>query len=239
VASILVAEDDRKQAELLRAYLTRDGHAVDVVHDGRAALDALRTSDPDLLVLDVMMPLLDGRDVLRVTRGERRAAVIMVTAMAEEADQLLGFDLGADDYVTKPYSPRQLVARVNAVLRRTAPAQQTAAVVAVGALSIDSERFEARRDGQLLALTPREFRLLETLATRPGRAFSRSELLEAIAGFDSFALERTVDMHIMNIRRKVETDPAHPTCVVTVKGRGYKLDDAADDAPGAAPGRPR
>ncbi|TXR56252.1 response regulator transcription factor [Quadrisphaera setariae] len=236
---MLVAEDDRKQAELLRAYLAKDGHAVSVVHDGRAALDALRTSDPDLLVLDVMMPLLDGRDVLRVTRGERRAAVIMVTAMAAEADQLLGFDLGADDYVTKPYSPRQLVARVNAVLRRTAAAQPSSPVVVIGSLSVDSERFEARRDGQVLPLTPREFRLLETLASQPGRAFSRGELLEAIAGFDSFALERTVDMHIMNIRRKVEADPAHPTCVVTVKGRGYKLDDTADGAPGAVPGRPR
>lgn len=226
MASILVAEDDTKQAELLRAYLTKDGHAVTVVHDGRAALDALRTSDPDLLVLDVMMPLLDGRDVLRVTRGERRAAVIMVTALSAESDQLLGFDLGADDYVTKPYSPRQLVARVNAVLRRTAPAQQPSAAVVIGALSIDGERFEARRDGRVLALTPREFRLLQTLASQPGRAFSRAELLEAIAGFDSFALERTIDMHIMNIRRKVEADPSAPTHLLTVKGRGYKLDDA-------------
>ena len=226
MASILVAEDDTKQAELLRAYLTKDGHTVTVVHDGRAALDALRTGDPDLLVLDVMMPLLDGRDVLRVTRGERRAAVIMVTAMAAEPDQLLGFDLGADDYVTKPYSPRQLVARVNAVLRRTAPARPASTVVVIGALSIDSDRVEARRDGQLLALTPREFRLLETLASQPGRAFSRAELLEAIAGFDSFALERTIDMHIMNIRRKLEADPAAPTHLLTVKGRGYKLDDA-------------
>lgn len=226
MASILVAEDDTKQAELLRAYLTKDGHAVTVVHDGRAALDALRTSDPDLLVLDVMMPLLDGRDVLRVTRGERRAAVIMVTALSAESDQLLGFDLGADDYVTKPYSPRQLVARVNAVLRRTAPAQQPSPAVVIGALSIDGERFEARRDGRVLALTPREFRLLQTLASQPGRAFSRAELLEAIAGFDSFALERTIDMHIMNIRRKVEADPSAPTHLLTVKGRGYKLDDA-------------
>ncbi len=226
IARIIVAEDDRKQAALLRAYLERDGHAVHVVHDGRAALDETRRRSPDLLLLDLMLPRVDGLDVCRALRPASRVPIIMVTARRDEDAALLGFDLGADDYVTKPYSLPQLVARVRAVLRRAA-ADAAAEPVRIGGLSIDRERCEVAVDGRLVELTPRELALLEALAERPGRVLSRRALLEEIAGFDHYALERTIDMHVANLRRKLEDDPSQPRYVLTVKGRGYKLADEA------------
>ncbi|ALE86692.1 response regulator transcription factor [Pseudonocardia sp. HH130629-09] len=229
MARVLVAEDDTKQALVLREYLVREGYAVLVVGDGRAAIDAIRQRRPDLVLLDVMMPHLDGLDVLRSVRGEHPMAVMLITARSAEEDQLLGFDLGADDYVIKPYSPRQLMARVRAVLRR-AGAGAAEAVLQFGELQIDLERCAVRVAGQPVELTAREFTLLETLAQRPGRVYSRRQLLEAIAGFDHLAMERTVDMHVSNIRRKMEPDPARPRYLLTMKGRGYRL---AEDPTGA------
>lgn len=225
MARIIVAEDDVRQADLLRTYLERDGHVVRAVHDGAAALDEIRARRPDLVLLDLMMPRLDGLDVCRVMKAEGiESAVIMVTARVADDDQVAGLDLGADDYVAKPYSMRQLMARVRAVLRRSG-AEAAGDVLSIGDLHIDISRCDVRVNGRKVELTPREFGILEALARRPGRVLSRQQLLEEAAGFDHYALERTVDMHVVNLRRKIEVDPAAPRHVLTVKGRGYKLAD--------------
>ncbi|SRR6266487_5838058 len=227
-ARILVAEDDPKQAHLIRVYLEREGHSVLVVGDGRQALDAARARRPDLLVLDVMMPGVDGLDVCRILRTESPLPILLLTARSTEEDILLGLDLGADDYLTKPYSPRELTARVRALLRRTGSVgADSRAVVAVGGLEIDPGRFEVRIDGRPITLTAKEFGILETLAAEPGRAYTRAQILERAFGFDHYVLERTVDAHVMNLRRKIEDNPAEPRYVVTVYGRGYKLADPA------------
>lgn len=224
MARILVAEDDPKQGDLLADYLRAQGHQVLVVPDGLQALDALRRDDLDLALVDGMMPGLDGLDVVRLARAEGRGiAVIMVTARSGDADQIAGLELGADDYIAKPYSLRQLVARVHAVLRRTSA--MVGEVTELDGLSIDSERCEVRVDGRPVDLTARELGLLEVLASQPGRVWSRQQLLTAVAGLDSEALERTIDMHVVNLRRKIEVDASRPTRVLTVKGRGYKLAD--------------
>lgn len=223
---ILVAEDDGKQADLLASYLRVEGHEVTVAHDGIAALEQVRRARPDLLLLDVMMPGLDGLEVCRAARAENRpVAVIMVTARGSDRDQITGLELGADDYVVKPYSMRQLMARVRAVLRRTATADAPPAAREVGGLVVDSARCEVTVDGAVVELTAREFGIVEVLARRPGQVWSRRQLLEEVSGFDARALERTVDMHVLNLRRKIEPDPAAPSRVLTVKGRGYKLAD--------------
>ncbi|RRD47305.1 response regulator transcription factor [Tessaracoccus sp. OH4464_COT-324] len=222
MARILVAEDDLRQAHLLQAYLQAEGHRVVVAADGAAAREYVRECRPDLLLLDVMMPTLDGWQVLQELETLGRVPVIVLSARGAEADQLLGFSLGADDYVTKPYSPRQVIARVRAVLRRTG-AQSVDQVLRVGPILVDLDRYEVSVDGVPVTLTSREMSLLVTLARNPGRVFTRAYLLEEVAGFDSMALERTIDMHVLNLRRKIEPDPSHPTYLVTVKGRGYKL----------------
>ncbi|MFD4669424.1 response regulator transcription factor [Lentzea sp. NPDC058450] len=221
-ARILVAEDDPKQSHLIRAYLEHEGHSVLVARDGRAALDLARSRTPDLVVLDVMMPEVDGLDVCRVLRAESRVPILMLTARSTEADLLLGLDLGADDYVVKPYSPRELVARVRALLRRSG-ADEAAGPIRVLDVEIDADRFEVRIGGELVALTAKEFELLRVLASAPGRAFSRGQLLQETFGFDHNVQERTVDAHVMNLRRKIEPDPAAPRYVLTVPGRGYKF----------------
>lgn len=224
-ARILVAEDDVKQAELVRMYLEREGHAVTVARDGRTALDQVRQKRPDLLVLDVMMPNVDGLDVCRIVRAESDIPIVMVTARSTEDDMLLGLDLGADDYVVKPYSPRELMARIRTVLRRagTTSASSAVPVYTVGELAVDVGRHEVRLAGELIEVTPTEFKLLEVLASAPGRARSRQELLDAALGFDHYALDRTVDVHIMNLRRKIEDDHRQPRYLLTVYGRGYKM----------------
>nr|WP_246391584.1 response regulator transcription factor [Nocardioides soli] len=226
-ARILVADDDRKLAALVRTYLERAGHSVVVVPDGRAALVECRRRQPDLAVLDIMMPLLDGHDVCHLLRSEGDVPIIFLTARATEDDLVQGLQLGADDYVTKPFSPRELVARVEAVLRRSRP-EPGDAVTRAGSLVLDEERHEVRLGGRLVPCTPAEFRILRELVTHPGRVFSRQRLLEAAFGFDHDALERTVDVHVMNLRRKLEPDPTDPRHLVTVYGVGYKY--VADDA---------
>jgi DNA-binding response OmpR family regulator len=222
-ARILVAEDDLKQAELIRRYLEREGHLTVVVHDGRAAIDEARRRSPDLLVLDVMMPKVDGLDVCRVLRADGEVPIIMLTARSTEDDLLLGLDLGADDYLTKPYNPRELVARVRTVLRRTR-VRAEGEVYCVGELEIDPGRHEVRLAGKLIELTPAEFKILVCLAASPGRAFSRQQLLEHAFGFDHYVFDRTVDVHVMNLRKKIEPSTA-PTYLKTVYGVGYKLAD--------------
>jgi len=224
-AYVLVAEDDPKQAELARRYLEHEGHAVVVVADGRAALEQIRSDPPDLMVLDVMMPRVDGLDVCRILRRESDLPVLMLTARTTEDDLLLGLDLGADDYMTKPYSPRELAARVRTLLRRTQSARAEDHVLRVGALHVDPVRHEVSADGRPVTCTPGEFHLLEALAAEPGRVFTRDQLLRHLHGFDSYVTARTVDVHVMNLRRKIEPDPQHPVRLMTVYGIGYKLND--------------
>ena len=218
-AHILVAEDNVHQAELVRRYLEHDGHSVVVVHDGRAAIDETRRRNPDLLVLDVMMPMVDGIDVMRVIRAESDVPIVLLTARSTEDDVLLGFDLGADDYITKPFRPRQMVARVRTILRRTGRTRETnATVLKVGDLVVDPIRHEVHINDEPVSLTPAEFRLLAKMAAQPQRVFTREQLLE-----DGFITARTVDVHMMKLRRKIEKDPSRPERLLTVYGIGYKL----------------
>ncbi|MGI5167659.1 response regulator transcription factor [Spirillospora sp. CA-253888] len=222
-AHVLIAEDDEGQAELVRRYLEREGHRVTVARDGRAAIDGARTGRPDLVVLDVMMPVVDGLDVCRVLRAESDVPILMLTARSTEEDLLLGLDLGADDYVTKPYSPRELMARVRTLLRRSRRLAEAAH--RVGDLVVDPVRHTVTLEGRPVETTPGEFRLLEAMAAEPGRVFSRSQLLERIHGYDGYVTVRTVDVHVMNLRRKLEADPRRPARLLTVYGIGYKLAD--------------
>jgi DNA-binding response OmpR family regulator len=223
-ARILVAEDDPKQANLVRVYLEREGHSVLVVGDGRTALEQARVRKPDLVVLDVMMPQVDGLDVCRILRGESEVPILLLTARTTEDDMLLGLDVGADDYITKPYSPRELAARVRALLRRAGVVTAgNQAILKVGDLEIDPGRFEVRVGGRPIVLTAKEFGILEVLAGDPGRAFTRAQIIDRAFGFDHYVLERTVDAHVMNLRRKIEEDAAEPRYVQTVYGRGYRL----------------
>jgi DNA-binding response OmpR family regulator len=228
---ILIVDDDRKTVDLLRLYREKDGYQVLAAHDGRQALELTRARRPDLIVLDLMLPTVDGLDVCRILRAESRTPIIMLTARTTEDDKLLGLDLGADDYITKPFSPREVVARVRVVLRRAgAEREQQPGTIQFHDLLVDIVGHAARLRGEPLRLTPKEFKLLETLAKQPGRAWSRLELLEQVFGFDYEGLERTVDVHVMNLRRKIERDPTRPEYIQTVYGVGYKFaedDDAA------------
>ena len=220
---ILVVEDDAKTAELIRLYLERERYVVQVETDGEAAIGAALSTEPDLMVLDVMLPRVDGIDVCRAVREHSELPIIMVTARGTEADTLLGLSSGADDYIAKPFRPRELVARVEAVLRRSAAARsERAEPLWIDDLEIDQRAHEARRDGRPIALTPREFRLLEALARSPGRAFSRAELMAEAFGYEYDGLDRTIDAHIANLRRKIEPDPADPRYVQAVFGIGYR-----------------
>ncbi len=229
-AHIVLAEDDAKQAELVRRYLERERHTVAVVPDGRAALDAVRRQSPDLLVLDVMLPEMDGLEVCRVLRAESDLPVLMLTARSTEDDLLTGLDLGADDYMTKPFSPRELMARVRTLLRRTGgvPRAPQAGLARVGTLTVDALRHEITVEGRAIDCTPGEFRLLELMSAQPDRVFTRGQLLEHLHGFDRYITQRAIDVHVMNLRKKIEAEPRRPARLVTVYGVGYKLTAGAD-----------
>jgi len=221
MALVLVVEDEPEIAEILEGYLRREGFRTERASDGRQALNLVRAARPDLVLLDSMLPEMDGLEVLRRIRSSGHTPVILVTARTEDLDKLLGLELGADDYVTKPFSPREVVARVKAVLRRVVLAEAPKEVLRVGPLEIDSKKVVARLGGVRLELTPTEFRLLEALARTPGKAFSRAELLEAALP-DSDALERVVDVHLKNLRRKLEA-AGGAGLLETVRGVGYRL----------------
>lgn len=224
-AQVLVADDDPRQAEVVRRYLTADGHDAVVVHDGRAALDEARRRRPDLLVLDVMMPGLDGLQVCRTLRAESDVLVLMLTARTGEDDLLLGLELGADDYLTKPYSPRELMARVRTLLRRVSRAAPVTAaeVRRIGRIGVDPVRHQVTVADEPVECTRGEFAILAAMAEQPGRVFTRAQLLHHTRGIDRSSTERTIDVHVMNLRRKLEADPRRPAQLVTVYGVGYKL----------------
>ena len=223
-AHIVLVEDDRKQADLVRRYLERDEHSVATVSYGFAAIDEMRSRWPDLLVLDRILPDVDGLEVCRAVRRASNLPVLMLTARTAENDLLAGLDSGADDYLTKPFSPRELAARVRALLRRSRCAAAAQDPVArVGSLVVDSLRHCVTDDGRPVPCTPGEFRLLETLAAQPGRVFTREQLVACLHGFERGVTLRAVDMHVMNLRRKIEEQPRRPARLVTVYGIGYKL----------------
>jgi len=222
-AHVLLAEDDARQAEVLRRYLESEGHEATVVHDGEAALASARRRPPDLLVLDLMMPKLDGLQVCRLLRQESDLLVLMLTARSGEDDLLLGLDLGADDYLTKPYSPRELMARVRTLLRRVRVAPHDTGVCRVGRLTVDEARHAVTAGGMPVDCTPGEFAILAAMARQPGRVFTRGQLLEHTSGIDRESTDRTIDVHVMNLRRKIEENPRRPVQLLTVYGVGYKL----------------
>jgi DNA-binding response OmpR family regulator len=223
---ILVVEDDMKTANLIRLYLQQAGYDVTVAFDGAAGLSAARQKLPDLVVLDLMLPTMDGMEVCRALRMETGIPIIMLTARSTEDDVLRGLDSGADDYIAKPFSPREVVARVRTVLRRVGKAtDSTKKDLRFGDLVINLVRHEVILREEIVNLTPKEFKLLETMAKEPGRAFSRLELVERAFGYDYEGLERTVDAHIMNLRKKIERDHTNPIYVETVYGIGYRFAD--------------
>ena len=219
---ILVVDDEPKIVDICRDYLQAAGFDVIQANDGRKGLAAARSEQPDLVVLDLMMPGMDGLDVCRELRRDGTVPIIMLTARVEETDKLVGLELGADDYLTKPFSPRELVARVRTVLRRTSVSPQSD-ILRVGELELDRGRFRVVIGGTEIILTPTEFELLALLASQPGRIFSRSQLLEAVRGVSFESYERAIDSHIRNLRRKIESDPLKPQHITTEPGIGYRL----------------
>ena len=228
--TILVVDDEPQIVRLVRAYLEEAGFRVVTASDGEQALYVARHEKPDLVVLDVLMPRMDGLEFTRRIRGERDLPIIMLTARAEETDRIVGLELGADDYITKPFSPREVVARVRAVLRRAQPQLAHSPVLRAGPITLDRDTRTVTVSEQPVDLTPTEFSILETLMTTPGRVFSRAELLEAAQGIAFEAYERTVDAHVKNLRRKLEPNPAHPRYILTVRGVGYRLAPEPEDA---------
>ena len=222
---ILVVDDEPKIVQLVRDYLERAGFAVSTARDGREALMRARQERPDLILLDLGLPELDGLEVTRRLRRDSGVPIIMLTARDDETDKVIGLELGADDYVTKPFSPRELAARVRAVLRRHAGDAQ-ADVVHAGDLILDVPRIRAEVAGRVVTLTATEFQLLIAMARQPGRVFTRSQLLDAIHGVAFESYERAIDAHVKNIRRKIEPDPRAPRYLLTVYGVGYRLTDA-------------
>jgi two-component system alkaline phosphatase synthesis response regulator PhoP len=224
MARILIVDDEPEIVRLVVDYLAAAGFTTDTARTGNDAVVRAASEPPDLVVLDLGLPGMDGLDVTRTLRRASDVPIIMLTARDDETDKLIGLELGADDYITKPFSPRELVARVRAVLRRRAGAGQSE-IINVGDLLLDIPRMRAERAGEQIDLTATEFTLLETLARQPGRVFTRSQLLDAIHGVAFESYERAIDAHVKNIRRKLEPAPHSPRYVLTVYGVGYRLGD--------------
>lgn len=228
---ILIIEDDKDIVELVRYNLEKDGYQVGACSEGVAGLAQIRKTSPDLLILDLMLPKLSGLEICKEIRRDdklNRLPILMLTARGEEADRVVGLELGADDYVTKPFSPRELVARVKALLRRVQPPGEEAMLLEVGSLRIDPVSYRAQREGKTIPLSTLEFRLLYYLASRPNRVFSRDQLLDAVWGSDRFVTPRSVDVYVRRLREKVETNPEKPECLKTVRGAGYIFETRAN-----------
>lgn len=217
---ILIVDDEPKIVRLARDYLEKNGFRVTSAADGQSALTAARREKPDLIVLDLMLPIMDGREVCKILRRESDVPIIMLTALAEEVDQITGLEIGADDYITKPFSPRALVARIRAMLRRTRGEIKTPAVIRVGALEVDSEKHTVTYNNKPIQLTPNEFKLLTLLANRPGQTLTREQLLDDLHGGAS-SIDRSVDSHIKNLRRKLEAE-SKISLIEAVYGIGYR-----------------
>ncbi len=227
---ILVIEDDKDIVELVKYNLEKEGYHVTSAGDGATGLGQLRKAAPDLLILDLMLPKLSGLEVCKEARrdeGLNRLPILILTARGEEADRVVGLELWADDYVTKPFSPRELVARVKALLRRVEPAESSEKTIEVGQLKIDPAAYRVMRAGKRVPLSTREFRLLYFLAARPNRVFTRDQLLDAVWGTDRFVTPRSVDVYVRRLREKVEMDPQKPSNVKTVRGAGYMFETRA------------
>ncbi len=221
--TILVVDDEERLVSLVKTYLEREGFRVATAKNGRQALFIAREQKPDLIILDLMMPEMDGYEFMRVHRKERETPIIMLTAKIEDGDKVLGLELGADDYVAKPFSPRELMARVRAVLRRTGQSAPQGEMLRVGEVVLDRGLHSVKVSGSLIDLTPSEFDLLAVLMASPGRAYSRYDLLDQIQGAVYEGYERTIDVHIKNLRKKIEADPRKPRYIETVYGVGYRF----------------
>lgn len=227
--TILIVEDDPNTAELVSAYLQREGFCTLIEHDGSRGLQVALDRQPQLVILDVMLPGLDGMDVCRRLRSASDVPILLLTAREEELDRVLGFSLGADDYVVKPFSPRELVERVKAILRRVRPLlTRPQQVLQQGGLLLDPEKHKVSRDGQPISLTGSEYKLLHTLMTAPGRVYSRTELLRHFYEQEEAVVERVIDVHINKLRQKIEPDPAKPIFIETVRGFGYRFAELED-----------
>ena len=223
---ILIVDDDREIVRLLRSYLQRERYAVSVAYDGESALHALRRESPQLMLLDLMLPDKDGWEITRTVRGDEKLAdtlIIMLTARVEDTDKIVGLELGADDYVSKPFNPREVVARVRALLRRTQRSTMRSTTLVVGALQMDVERRKVQVRDTTVELTPTEFSLLQTLMESPGYVFTRTELMDKALGYDYNGVDRMLDSHIKNLRGKIEVDPRKPKLIQTGYGVGYRL----------------
>jgi two-component system, OmpR family, phosphate regulon response regulator PhoB len=232
---VLLIEDDRDIVELVRYNLEREGFQVAAANDGATGLVQVRKSPPDMLLLDLMLPKLSGLEICRDIRRDQalnRLPILMLTARGEEADRVVGLEMGADDYVTKPFSPRELVARVKALLRRAEPPGETPRVIETRGLMIDPSSYRVTHDTRPVTLSTLEFRLLYYLATRPNRVFTRDQLLDAVWGTERFVTPRSVDVYIRRLREKVENDPDRPAFLKTVRGAGYMFENAAPSKEG-------
>jgi phosphate regulon transcriptional regulator PhoB len=221
---VLIIEDDRDIVELVRYNLANEGFQVSAAGDGSAGLAAVKKSPPDVLLLDLMLPKLSGLEICKEIRRDaalNRLPILMLTARGDEADRVVGLEMGADDYVTKPFSPRELVARVKALLRRAEPPDEAARPIEAGRLEIDPSAYRVTRAGKPVTLSTLEFRLLYYLASRPNRVFTRDQLLDAVWGTERFVTPRSVDVYIRRLREKIEADPEKPTHLKTVRGAGY------------------
>jgi phosphate regulon transcriptional regulator PhoB len=227
---VLVIEDDKDIVELVRYNLEKDGYQVTASGDGSIGLAQIRKSPPDVLILDLMLPKLSGLEVCKEVRKDvslNRLPILMLTAKGEEADRVVGLELGADDYVTKPFSPRELVARVKALLRRADPGATSDKSLEIGGIRIDPAAYRVSRSGKAVAMSTLEFRLLYFLAARPNRVFTRDQLLDGVWGTDRFVTPRSVDVYIRRLREKIETDPQHPVLMKTIRGAGYLFETRA------------
>ena len=227
---ILIIEDDRDIIELVRYNLVNEGFQVSAASDGTSGLASLKKSPPDILLLDLMLPRLSGLEICKEIRRDsalNRLPILMLTARGEEADRVVGLEMGADDYVTKPFSPRELAARVRALLRRTDPADDSQRTIAVGKLLIDPAAYRVAREGKPLTLSTLEFRLLYYLAARPNRVFTRDQLLDGVWGTERFVTPRSVDVYVRRLREKIEADPENPAHLKTVRGAGYLFETRA------------
>lgn len=220
---ILVVDDEKHIVEIIKAYLEQNGFKANTAYDGKTALELLNSQSPDLIILDLMLPEISGWDVCREVRKKSDIPIIMLTARDDTTDKIIGLELGADDYVTKPFDPKELVTRVKAILRRSDKRTDRKPIITAGDLTIDIEKHQVTKNNKTIGLTPIEFQLLQSLAESPGRVYSRSQLLSKLQDDAYEGYERTIDSHIKNIRKKIEVDSDQPKFIITVYGVGYKF----------------